>query len=174
MCPYNVPIIIKDMLSNSQTIASGITYKPFGGMAGMTYGNNVTRTIGFDNQYRISAMQTGTMQDVSYAYDANGNITEISDNLNASKDKFYIYDALERLAEATGPWGAVNYTYDGVGNRQTEATDAGETNYTYSANKLMTSTGEKGLSFNYDSNGNTVSELLTLNSQLIHITKIRD
>ncbi|HTV72763.1 MAG TPA: hypothetical protein VME66_03535 [Candidatus Acidoferrales bacterium] len=48
-----------------------------------------------------------------------GNITSITDNLNAGYDRTYGYDDLNRLTTAnTGAslWGTGGYTYDAMGN----------------------------------------------------------
>ncbi|MBI4690096.1 MAG: fibronectin type III domain-containing protein [Nitrospirae bacterium] len=52
----------------------------------------------------------------------------------------------------------IQYSYDPVGNRTIETSNDGDTNYTYSANKLTSSSGVKSYAFSYDNNGNTVSE----------------
>ena len=144
------------VLNGAANLASSITYKPFGGMNAITYGNGLSGTIGYDNQYRISSITTGAVLSLSYTgYDNNGNITAITDSLDASKNKSFTYDNLDRLgtATSTGIWGSLAWTYDGVGNRQTENTNA----YTYyqNTNKLNTA---NGMSFGYDNNGNTTTE----------------
>ncbi len=144
------------VLNGAANLASSITYKPFGGMNAITYGNGLSGTIGYDNQYRISSITAGAALSLSYAgYDSNGNITAITDSLDATKSKSFTYDNLDRLGTATssGIWGSLAWTYDGVGNRQTENTNA----YAYylNTNKLNTA---NGLSFGYDNNGNTITE----------------
>ena len=59
---------------------------------------------------------------------------------------------------ANGPWGTINYAYDNVGNRLSETTSTGMTEYAYMANRVMSSNGEKVMAFVYDNNGNTVTE----------------
>jgi YD repeat-containing protein len=44
-----------------KTLASAITYLPYGGITGLTYGNGLSLTQGYDNQYRISSMVTGSI-----------------------------------------------------------------------------------------------------------------
>ncbi|MBI5639953.1 MAG: RHS domain-containing protein [Nitrospirae bacterium] len=139
-------------------LASNIQYQAFGGIKSLVYGNGLNRTITYDNQGRIRTIVAGGIQNLTYAYDANSNITGITNNVDPAKTKTYAYDALDRLTGAIGPWGTLNYTYDGVGNRKTETTATGTTSYTYTANKLMSSSGDKNLSFGYDSNGNTIAE----------------
>jgi RHS repeat-associated protein len=144
------------VLNNAANLATNIGYKPFGGMSSLTYGNGIAGTTGYDNQYRVTSITAGTAMNLSYAsYDANGNITAITNALDATKNKSFTYDALDRLSTATasGIWGSLGWTYDGVGNRQTE----GSTVYSYApgTNKL---TGAGGTSFGYDNNGNTTSQ----------------
>ena len=63
------------------------------------------------------------------------------------------YDSLDRLGTATGPWGSLGWTYDGVGNRQTE----GATSYAYVSNtNKLASVGST--SYGFDNNGNTTAE----------------
>jgi YD repeat-containing protein len=142
------------VLNNAANLATNIAYKPFGGMTSITYGNGIAGTVGYDNQYRITSIAAGAVQNLSYSqYDANGNITGISNTLDATKNKSFTYDTLDRLASGTGSWGTLSWTYDGVGNRQAE----GSTVYTYSpgTNRLS---GAGGTSFGYDNNGNTTSQ----------------
>ena len=63
---------------NPKTLASGITYLPYGGITGLTYGNGLTLTQGYDNQYRISPIVVGSILNLAFGYDANGNITSIT------------------------------------------------------------------------------------------------
>ena len=144
------------VLNNAANLATNIAYKPFGGMTSITYGNGLSGTIGYDNQYRISSITAGAVLSLGYTgYDNNGNITAITNALDASKNKSFTYDNLDRLSTATstGIWGSLGWTYDGVGNRQTENSSA----YTYyqNTNKLNTA---NGIVFGYDNNGNTTTE----------------
>lgn len=142
------------------TLASNITYKPFGGISGLTYGNGLNRTITYDNQYRPTALTTGSVQNLGYGVDANGNITAISNNLDNTKNKSYTYDALNRLTSGTGPWGTVTWTYDPVGNRLAQTDGAGTSTYSYQtgSNRLASVTGASPAIFTYDANGNTTAE----------------
>jgi len=143
----------------SQTVASNVTHKPFGGIAGLTYGNGLARTVSYDQQYRISGIQTGVVQNLTYGFDNNGNVLSITNNLDASKNKSFSYDAIERLQTASGPWGSLTWGYDKVGNRQTQ-TGADPSTYTYTSgtNRLASVTGALSKSFGYDPNGNTTTE----------------
>jgi len=167
---------VQGVLNNGIAIASNITYKPFGSMAGITYGNGLAGSISYDLQYRISGIKANGIQDLSYGYDPSGNIVGITNNLDPAYNKTYTYDSLSRLTGATGSWGTLSYTYDGVGNRQKETKNAVETNYTYTANKLTGSSGEKAFAFGYDNNGNTATGnarqyIYNQNQRLIKVTE---
>ncbi|MEM4313448.1 MAG: hypothetical protein QXH95_05290, partial [Thermoplasmata archaeon] len=49
--------------------------------------------------------------------DYAGNITAITDNLDASKSQTFGYDNFYRLTSASGPYGNLTWSYDLVGNR---------------------------------------------------------
>jgi RHS repeat-associated protein len=140
------------VLNNAANLATNISYKPFGEFSSLTYGNGLTGSISYDNQYRITGITAGTVMNLSYpTYDANGNITAITNNLDATKNKSFSYDALDRLSTATasGIWGSLTWAYDGVGNRLTEES----TVYSYApgTNKLS---GVGGLTYGFDNDGN--------------------
>ena len=160
------------VLNNAANLATNINYKPFGGISSLTYGNGIAGTIGYDNQYRVSSITAGAVNSFNYnQYDSNGNIMAIQNTLDPTKNKAFTYDTLDRLSTAasSGIWGSLGWTYDGVGNRQTE----GSTVYTYTAgtNKLS---GAGSLNFGYDNNGNATSQAARLytyneNQRLIQV-----
>jgi RHS repeat-associated protein len=140
-------------------------------MSSLTYGNELTGTIGYDNQYRVSGITATGVVNLSYpTYDNNGNIQAIQDQLDPTKNRSFTYDVLDRLGTAAGPWGSLGWTYDEVGNRQTENSNV----YTYApnTNKLASA---NGISFGYDNSGNTTSEAARVytynqNQRLIRVT----
>lgn len=140
----------------SKSIVSNIAYSSTSMSISMTYGNGIKRAMTYDSRDLLASLNIEGISRLSYTRDNIGNITSITDALNPSKT--YAYDGLNRLTQANGPWGGLSYSYDAVGNRQTETTDTGVSNYSYSANRLMTITGEKNLSFSYDANGNPITE----------------
>ncbi len=144
------------VLNGAANLATNINYKPLGGISSLTYGNGIAGSISYDNQYRVTGITAGSAMNLSYpTYDANGNIMAINNALDPTKNKSFTYDALDRLSTGTssGIWGSLGWTYDGVGNRQTE----NSISYTYqpNTNKLNT---VGGTSYGFDSNGNTTSQ----------------
>jgi RHS repeat-associated protein len=148
-----VSSISSTLIGINATLASSITYKPFGKMKSLIYGNGVTGTITYDNQYRMAGISTGSLQGLVFGYDANSNVNSITNTFDYTKNKGYGYDALDRLTSGTGPWGSLSWTYDGVGNRLTEG--ANSYLYTVGTNKLNNANGK---SYTYDNNGNTTNE----------------
>ncbi len=142
------------VLNNASNLATNITYKPFGGMSSLTYGNGLSGSISYDNQYRITGITAGAVMNLSYdQYDPNANIQHITNALDPTKNKTFAYDALDRLTGATGSWGSLNWTYDGVGNRLTENSN----NYAYASNTNKL-TSANGISFGFDNDGNTTTQ----------------
>ncbi|MDJ0947097.1 MAG: DUF6531 domain-containing protein, partial [Kiloniellales bacterium] len=129
------------------TIAGDITYLPFGPMESFTFGNGLTVAYAYDQDYRLKDIDTGdgvtAVQDLTIGYDGRDNITAITDNLDATRDQGFGYDALSRLTSASGPYGDIAYTYDAVGNRETRdvTVDSVTTNEVYSyaldSNRLL-------------------------------------
>lgn len=113
------------------TIVSMFTYAPTGDVTTIQFGNGATTTNSYDANalYRLSSKGTATptagrAQDLTYSYDAVGNITQIVDASNSATNKVvgYTYDALNRLVAAsttnatTTPDYSYRYAYDKLGN----------------------------------------------------------
>jgi RHS repeat-associated protein len=104
-------------------LAKSITHMPFGPASSWTYGNGVTDTRTFDKAYRMSGVRdtaTSDIQYLSYGYDANDNVTSITDNVTSANNQTLTYDQVNRLASASGAYGTVSsITYDSNSNRKT-------------------------------------------------------
>ena len=76
-------------------------HKPFGPIASFTYGNSEALTKTYDNNYWLTTLNTvysGTyVQELSFGQDNAGNLTSITDTLDATRDETYTVDALNRL-----------------------------------------------------------------------------
>jgi len=117
--------------SSSETLASSVSYKPFGPLAGLTYGNGLALTNSYDQNYWLSRAEvkaTGaTRLDLTLNRNENGQLTGVVDNASSGRGATYTYTDAGRLASASGPWGADSYTYDAAGNRLDQARDIGGT-----------------------------------------------
>jgi RHS repeat-associated protein len=101
-------------------IVLNVNYLPFGPINSLTYGNGIIETRSFDLDYRMTSLISGSIQSLTYGYDAVDNVLSITDGNVASNSQTFSYDVLNRLAGANGGYGAFGYTYDANGNRVTE------------------------------------------------------
>jgi RHS repeat-associated protein len=138
-------------------LATDIAYEPFGPLAGFVNGAGREHLRSYDLDGRLTAIDTLGVQGLAYGYDAAGNLTSLGDLLAPAKTQAFGYDALDRLTSAEGAYGSQAFTYDAVGNRQTENADGAITAYGYATDShRLQSVG--GRSYQYDAAGNTVSD----------------
>ncbi|MFP1679759.1 RHS repeat-associated core domain-containing protein [Alloalcanivorax sp. C16-2] len=137
-------------------LASQIQYQPFGGITGLTYGNGLTEVRQYDLAGRLTSRSAMPIQDLDWAYDLVGNITEIQDGVIPARTQTFDYDALDRLTGASGAYGVRAYEYDAVGNRTRLTKDSQQTTYGYApdSNRL---TDIDGQTVPYDAIGNMLA-----------------
>ena len=137
-------------------------------------GNGLAETRDFDARYFPQRVLVPGRLDWSYTVDGVGNPTQIVDGLSAASDRTYGYQDYQYfLTSAAGPWGpsgtSLQWTYDKIGDRLTEA-QPGEPlpfNYSYlgTTPKLTRiqprphGSGSGTLTFSYDAAGNETSVL---------------
>jgi len=99
-------------------LASEIAFMPFGPIKNLTYGNGYTRTLSYDQNYRLKSIKTPGLQELVYSHAPDSNISTLLDSLNLFYSNGYEYDPENRLSAA---WslnsGRFDYGYDDVGNR---------------------------------------------------------
>ncbi len=161
----------------TSVVAENIAYLPFGPLTDMTMGSGTAVSRQFNERYLLENLSAGSLMDYTYDFDNVGNITDITDGLDAARSQSFGYDDLYRLNSATGIYGSIGYTYDKVGNRQTRTLDGQTDAYTYEpgTHKLTGITGPNAQIFGYDAAGNTTSKgqqtlAYNLNNRLIRIT----
>ncbi|HCF3706810.1 TPA: RHS repeat protein [Pseudomonas aeruginosa] len=96
------------------TLVGQIAYLPFGPLLRLTWGNGITLSREYDQNYQLLRQKVGPWQS-DYQHDANGNIQQHRHSLWGTLD--YQYDPLDRLTEERGVQGGRSYAYDAVGNR---------------------------------------------------------
>ena len=154
--------------ATAEAVVQSVSYLPFGPAESFTYGNGISQTMGYDQDYRVSTIVSqgsNGILDRFYQYDFNNNIIDILDYEDNTKDQDFTYDILDRLTSADGAYGIIDYDYDPVGNRTQRVIDDGTSivteDYTYSAtaNQLDQITGSPGgtRDFVYDQAGNQLS-----------------
>ncbi len=162
--------------STLTNVVSDIDYNSAGQIEEETYGNGVVTSNIYDpaQGYRLTYKTTtgifggaaGAVQNLTYSYDANGNITYETDAsmLPTYKTLTYAYDDLNRLTTAassesgTGIDYSQSYSYDEVGN-MTSKSDVGILTYAgtgYPNPHAVTDVA--GTAYTYDNNGNLTSD----------------
>ncbi len=151
----------------TQTLLDTVSYLPFGPANSYVYGNGLSHTHTYDQDYRLSAIQVGGVLSRSYGYDPTNNILTITNALSSANNQTYSYDALNRLITASGGYGNLGYSYDAVGNRLSETRNGVADNYIYenNNNRLQQVTRSIGnRSFTYDATGNLLQRTADDNS----------
>lgn len=158
--------VLMSYQSQNTTLASGLAYDPFGPLTGLTTGDGLTETRTFDVAGQIDTLHlapsTGpALLDLNYTFDETANITSIADTLDASKNKTYGYDLLDRLTTAgIGGLGNFSYSYDPTGNRTQAVEPQGTTDYTIKStnNQIDSLSGAMTGTFTYNAHGDTSSD----------------
>ena len=122
-----------------KTVVTSASYEPSGPQTSVTLGNGLTEARGFDTRYYPSSIVVSNggapIFDWQYNTDPEGNITNILDSLDATNQRTYGYQDVQYfLTQGDGPWGDLSWTYDRIGNRQSETRDGTLDTYLYVPN----------------------------------------
>ncbi|WP_158544944.1 fibronectin type III domain-containing protein [Dyella monticola] len=144
--------------------ATGISYFPNNQVAGFTYGSGASYTAQQNTRQLLSNFSDGMGGSAAinegYTYDANGNITNVADDVpNGTRGKTFTYDALNRLTSATasGLYGVESYTYDALNNLRSRVTGGNTLTLNYNASNQLASVSEGATTttvYGYDNQGN--------------------
>jgi RHS repeat-associated protein len=125
----------QDGSNPAAALITSATYEPHGPLSGLTLGNGLTETRGFDLRYFPTSISVPGRLDWTYTNDAMGNVTAITDQLNGTASRSFDYQDVQYfLTQGNGPWGTRSWTYDKVGNRLAETRDGATGTYTYIPN----------------------------------------
>ncbi|MBS0192885.1 MAG: RHS repeat protein [Proteobacteria bacterium] len=168
-------VTINGVTSN---VASGLSYQPYAGVAGWTYGNGLARTNDYDLDGRLTGISTTVpsstvLQSLTFGYDADNSITAITNGVNASLTQNFSYDSLIRLTGASsGLTNSTTWTYDADSNRSSQTAMFSNTyNLSSSSNELTSINGVgtgAARTFGYDLNGNRTSDSGTNGALAFH------
>jgi RHS repeat-associated protein len=139
------------------TLISGITYMPFGPVAGWTQGNGGVYARSFDQDERIAGITLGNGNKMTFGRDNADNITGITET--GQSNQTIGYDPLNRVASYVSGATSQGFVYDLNGNR-TSLTGTGATNYSIAAasNRLVSATGTGARTITPDADGNTLTD----------------
>jgi len=130
-------------------------------------GNGYVETRTYDRAGRLVDIESKkgatTLSRFTIAPDLVGNPLSVVRSGSLAQTQTYSYDNMDRLTSvcfqagtcpgASDPF--IRWSYDGVGNRLTEARPVGTTSYTYNAADELTQAGSAA--YTYDQNGNELS-----------------
>ncbi len=149
-------------------VATALAYKPQSDLlTSITHGNGLVTSAGYDLDYRLTSLNVmdgaALVSGRGFAYADGFNLTGITDSVTAANSNVLSYSPANRLAAASGAWGADSFTYDGVGNRLSDVTATlnRQSTYALTSNRLnsMTQNGAAFRSYTYDGAGNTLTEV---------------
>jgi RHS repeat-associated protein len=110
---------------SATTVASSITYEPFGPCAGFTYGNSIAETPTWDLDYRLTGLKdigTATAQNIGYTYYSTSQPEIYTDNVTSSNSINPVnIDALAAIYGWSNPSHNTSFTYDDNLNRTAQA-----------------------------------------------------
>lgn len=142
--------------------ATAVTHWPSGQLQQINYANGTVTN--YDQNTRLwpstFTARRGSVYSVSstYGYDGAGNVSSITDTVDAMMNRTLGYDALDRLTSASGPWGAGTIAYDGAGNITSQSLGSFNLTYSYDPqNRLGNVSGSKSASYTYDGRGNVTA-----------------
>jgi RHS repeat-associated protein len=148
------------------TLLSGALYAPNGALAQFSYGSGVlhTRT---QNARRLpersrDALGGTALHDLTYGYDAAGNVSGIVDALGGRTSRTLGYDGLDRLTAASAPqlWGTGSFSYDPLDGLRTASLGSRAYSYGYDAQERLSAVTDGGgapvLALGYDGRGRVV------------------
>jgi RHS repeat-associated protein len=135
----------------------GFSYDALSRRTQMTRPNSVTTNYTYDNLSRLLTvlhqLSGSTIDGASYTVDSAGNRTAKTDQRAAVTSNF-THDAIYQLTQVMqGPTTTESYSYDPVGNR---TASLGVSSYTTNASNELTAI--PGVTYTYDSNGNTLAK----------------
>jgi YD repeat-containing protein len=130
---------------SAQAVVQNVTYHPFGGVTGFTFGNGQVYSRSVDQDGRIFSYSLGGAN-FAIGFDDASRITAITETGNPSNVNSYGYDNLDRLTQAILPFVTYGYGYDAVGNRMSKTAGANTDTYAYpgTSNRLGSVTPSSG------------------------------
>jgi RHS repeat-associated protein len=139
--------------------ASGISYHPNGAVNGYALANGIARSSILNLRGLPDTLQEAGVLKDKYTYDANGNITAITDQHEGVFSRTMSYDDLDRLQTASAPsvWGSATYKYDTLDNLRVANVGARSTtiNFSSTSNQLSSVVINGGTTnYTFDARGN--------------------
>ncbi|MEA5667135.1 RHS repeat-associated core domain-containing protein [Stenotrophomonas sp. MH1] len=109
------------------TFATGVSYHPNGAIKQFTYGNGIVHTMTQNARHlpirSMDCVVVGCTAaadkrlDLTYGFDKNANVSQITDNIAGRQNRSMVYDGLDRVTSTTSAmFGTATYAYDVLDN----------------------------------------------------------
>jgi RHS repeat-associated protein len=149
---------------NGQYYVNNTTWSPNGKIRLLTQGNGNVFDQQLDNAQRVTYIGSTFGDKLSYGFDLDNRVTQITATTNNAYSRSFTYDGVGRLKTATGPWGSGTMAYDPLGKilSKTLGTRTVTINYDTATNRVSqvqdTAISTAWRSYSYDARGNTASD----------------
>jgi RHS repeat-associated protein len=158
--------------TNSTTLASSIAYVPFGGVTSLTYGNGLSLNQSYDNQYRVSSITAGSVVNLTYGYDANGNVASLEDKINPPPTGVYGLTGTYARQDGTNRLSSIdtvptNFGYDSRGN----ITSENNRTYRYDSLNQLVEVKDNGVTiaeYTYNGAGQRIKKVVSGVTRVFH------
>lgn len=122
------------------------------------YANGVITDFKYNENGHLSSItDSNNILSLSFAFDAVGNIVQITKNNDYEHSENYTYDAINQvIGFSRGSQKTNLYEFDKLGNRIKQTSDGKITSY--AVNNINAYTNINGIQLSYDNNGNLISE----------------
>lgn len=141
-------------------VVTGIDYQPMGPITYWLYGNGLPRVFSYDRDLRLTSISSSPAQSLGLTWNANDQLTQVSNSVVPAQTQGFSYDALSRVTSAGPAGGAETYVYDATGNRTSQVVGGVARTYAIDtgSNRLTALSGGVSKIFTFDSNGNRNGE----------------
>jgi YD repeat-containing protein len=149
----------------SSNFLSGIQYRAWGAVKGMSYGNGKSLTVSYDGQMQVTGFNIPGVINKSYDYHADGRVNHALDQLDGRYNRKYSYDQMGRVSDVTSgtaayPGGTMDGPYSrtigyDVWGNTTSRSGEHWTNFNWETTNY---TNDKRDGWNYDAEGNLLDE----------------
>lgn len=149
---------------STQTVVSPDSYQAFGPATWIRYGNGLWRSNNYDTDRRLTGISTnggsgGPLQSLTYGFNANDEITTITNGTASALTQNYGYDQLSRLTSVTATGANQSISYDAVGNRLSHTWGGATDTYNIAAanNRLTSISGPRATTYTINAIGNVTA-----------------
>jgi RHS repeat-associated protein len=143
---------------NGANYLSSLSYNAAGEALGFTYGNGVQATVNYNSQMQLASLayakSGSTLFSLTYNYGTgnNGQIQNITDNVDSTRTTTFTYDPWSRLKTASNTQWSITESYDRYGNRNAQTPPV---NFSQAANPV---TNRLPSPYAYDAAGNMTND----------------